>query len=65
MQKNMRVLEQKLGKKLRKPVCAYSLFVKDRRQSIQFENPDIDHVGVMQTLSREWKDLSKARRDDY
>ena len=27
MQRNMKLLETKLGKKLKKPVCAYSLFV--------------------------------------
>ena len=31
MQQNMKQLEAKLGKKLKKPVCAYSLFVKERR----------------------------------
>ena len=54
----MRIIEKELGKKLRKPVCAYSLFVKQRRHNIQAANPELDHVGVMKMLSTQWKQLS-------
>ena len=65
MLKNLRLLETKLGKKLKKPICAYSLFVKQRRQTIQLEHAELDHIGVMKTLSLEWKKLDESVRKDY
>ena len=32
--KNLKAIEEKMGRKLKKPVCAYSLFVKDNRKVI-------------------------------
>lgn len=32
---NLKAIEEKMGRKLKKPVCAYSLFVKDYRKKIQ------------------------------
>lgn len=29
---NLKAIEEKMGMKLKKPVCAYSLYVKDMRQ---------------------------------
>ena len=58
----MKQLEIKLGKKLKKPVCAYSLFVKERRQLIHLSNPNLDHVEVMQQLSAEWQNLDTERK---
>ena len=32
---NLKLIEEKLGLKFKKPVCAYSLFVKDYRKETQ------------------------------
>jgi len=41
---NLKAIEWKMGRKLKKPVCAYSYYVKDKRQLTQQENPGMVHV---------------------
>ena len=50
---------------MKKPICAYSLFVKERRQMIQLANPNLDHVEVMQLLSDEWQEIDKNVLQSY
>ena len=64
-QQNMKKIEIRLGMSLRKPVCAYSLFMKDHRQKTQQNNPLLDHVEVMKLVSNMWKNLSAEERKAY
>ena len=61
----MKKVEEKLGRKLKKPVCAYSLFVKENRQTTQQQNPYMGHVEVMQIVSSMWRSLDAEHRNIY
>lgn len=65
MANNLKAIEEKLGRKLKKPVCAYSLFVKENRNLTQKNNPGKSHVDIMQILSRQWKSLENDVRQVY
>ena len=45
---SMKALEERMGRTLKKPVCSYSLYIKDTRQQTQMENPTFTHVQIMQ-----------------
>lgn len=51
--------------KLKKPVCAYSLFVKDYRKIIHDKHPELPHVEIMKLISQAWKTLGQAERLKY
>ena len=54
---NRKIIEEKLGKRIKKPVCAYSLYVQDIRQQIKDRNPLVPHVEIMKIVSQHWKVL--------
>ena len=61
----MKKVEVRLGMTLKKPVCAYSLFMKDHRQKTQQNNPQFDHIQVMQLVSNMWKNLPESQKQKY
>ena len=40
-----------MGRRLKKPVCAYSLFVKEYRKTILENSPKMPHVDIMKEIS--------------
>lgn len=55
--KNLNLIEKKLGLKFKKPVCAYSLFVKDFRKETASKNPNMKHISIMQQISKNWNTI--------
>lgn len=41
--KKLRHVEKILGKKLKKPVCAYSIYMQEFRQPTKDKNPKLTH----------------------
>ena len=58
----MKAIEEKLGKKIKKPVCAYSLFVQEKRNQLKEKYPEMHHVEIMKTISMLWKNLEANKR---
>lgn len=63
--RDLSIVEKSLGKKLKKPVCAYSIFMQDHQQETQERNPKLKHSEVMKKVSNMWKKLSDKRRKRY
>ena len=61
----MKAIEEKLGKKIKKPVCAYSLFVQEKRGQLKDKYPEMHHVEIMKTISMLWKNLDSTKRQGF
>lgn len=48
---SLKAIEEKMGRRLKKPVCAYSLFVKEYRKTILEKSPKMPHVDIMKEIS--------------
>ena len=59
---NLKTVEDRIGLKLKKPVCSYSLFVKDCRSKSSVSHPNLTHIEIMQYLSQKWKSLTASKR---
>lgn len=51
IQANMKSIEDKLGIKIKKAVCAYSMFVKDKRYKLLAQYPELHHIEIMKKIS--------------
>ena len=45
-------LEKNIGKSIKKPLCAYAIYVKDVRLQAQQSNPHLHHVQIMKLVGK-------------
>ena len=50
---------------LRKPLTTYMRFQNERRPTIKNENPGLSGPQISALVSKEWKEISKERKDVY
>ncbi len=49
----------------KKPLNAFVLFIKERKETLTKENPEIHSLEMIKIIANEWKELSDEKKKPY
>ena len=54
-----------MGFKLKKPVCAYSIYMQEHRPIEKSKNPHLSQAQLMKSVSDDWRSLPAKQKKKY